>query len=551
MRHLHRNTFAEFSKNNKEWVAKNMIGKYTYKTNKYIENVKFIEIPLWIKGRHNLIECIQHFCQPRYIPGIQYLPNQSEYYKSGLFNSMPEVLHFHFVRHSCLENGFLTYNDYDRRYIAYPKTLFFADDAFDGCFAEGMTDRPTYTLVGMITMNEKHLQIMSLMMNQENGQWYSIDNLFDGVCDLKETFVLNLVYRRIKHKAERNRVEAEEEKERKAKEEKERKAKEEEERKAEEEKERKAKEEADKAAIECKLKEKEKSKLKEKEKRRAQEEEERKAQEEGRRLIADLKRKVIEAEQKRQLESRVEKARLAEEERIKEAHIAFMERKTEEDKKVKVECEYKDRSKREQELLNKAAREQKSAEKKAQRKANKAAKKAPIPFIDSSVSNGDIAMKTQTTSKKQCKVAALQIQCALRKKWKMQRIFKQQTAAICIQSVCRVFIQKRRIVSVQKAELEYYNELLIKSKRACQIQKIWRTFKACSKFKQLKQLRYNKEVEDKCCVICLEAPKTHIIIPCGHKCLCEKCALTITDPFITHACPICRNEIFNIFRVYE
>jgi hypothetical protein len=30
--------------------------------------------------------------------------------------------------------------------------------------------------------------------------------------------------------------------------------------------------------------------------------------------------------------------------------------------------------------------------------------------------------------------------------------------------------------------------------------------------------------EEALCVMCLDAPKDHIITPCGHQCVCEACA---------------------------
>ena len=42
------------------------------------------------------------------------------------------------------------------------------------------------------------------------------------------------------------------------------------------------------------------------------------------------------------------------------------------------------------------------------------------------------------------------------------------------------------------------------------------------------------------CVVCLDAPKTIVLIPCGHKCLCEACAewIEVGDP-----CPVCREKV--------
>ncbi|XP_072384280.1 mitochondrial E3 ubiquitin protein ligase 1 [Diabrotica undecimpunctata] len=44
--------------------------------------------------------------------------------------------------------------------------------------------------------------------------------------------------------------------------------------------------------------------------------------------------------------------------------------------------------------------------------------------------------------------------------------------------------------------------------------------------------------ENQICVVCKENPKEIILLPCGHVCLCEDCALGINE-----FCPICRSHI--------
>ena len=39
------------------------------------------------------------------------------------------------------------------------------------------------------------------------------------------------------------------------------------------------------------------------------------------------------------------------------------------------------------------------------------------------------------------------------------------------------------------------------------------------------------------CVVCLSKPKTMVLVPCGHQCVCEDCATLIQD------CPMCRMTI--------
>ena len=49
-----------------------------------------------------------------------------------------------------------------------------------------------------------------------------------------------------------------------------------------------------------------------------------------------------------------------------------------------------------------------------------------------------------------------------------------------------------------------------------------------------------EEERDKLCVICLSAPLSHVIVPCGHLCLCKECAQSESP--LTR-CPICRSPI--------
>jgi hypothetical protein len=57
------------------------------------------------------------------------------------------------------------------------------------------------------------------------------------------------------------------------------------------------------------------------------------------------------------------------------------------------------------------------------------------------------------------------------------------------------------------------------------------------------------QAEEELCVMCFDAPKDHIIIPCGHQCVCGACAeklKRVRNP----ACPICREPINATFKVF-
>ena len=48
------------------------------------------------------------------------------------------------------------------------------------------------------------------------------------------------------------------------------------------------------------------------------------------------------------------------------------------------------------------------------------------------------------------------------------------------------------------------------------------------------------------CVVCLDKKSTHLIVPCGHKCLCKTCAAKINN-----SCPMCRQKIQQTVAVFE
>lgn len=53
--------------------------------------------------------------------------------------------------------------------------------------------------------------------------------------------------------------------------------------------------------------------------------------------------------------------------------------------------------------------------------------------------------------------------------------------------------------------------------------------------------------EDYCC-ICMENESNMAIVPCGHKCLCERCQLLLDK---SRGCPICRSEITSYLKIYS
>ena len=53
------------------------------------------------------------------------------------------------------------------------------------------------------------------------------------------------------------------------------------------------------------------------------------------------------------------------------------------------------------------------------------------------------------------------------------------------------------------------------------------------------------------CVICQVAPSSQAIIPCGHCCLCDDCATTLTGgPLESQLCPLCRTRIQSCLKIF-
>ena len=58
--------------------------------------------------------------------------------------------------------------------------------------------------------------------------------------------------------------------------------------------------------------------------------------------------------------------------------------------------------------------------------------------------------------------------------------------------------------------------------------------------------RTTKTDIQKPCVVCMDNEKTHLILPCGHYCVCAMCL-----EMIDNSCPICRGEASSSVKVYE
>ena len=58
------------------------------------------------------------------------------------------------------------------------------------------------------------------------------------------------------------------------------------------------------------------------------------------------------------------------------------------------------------------------------------------------------------------------------------------------------------------------------------------------------------DAEEDQCVMCFDAPKDHVIIPCYHVCVCEACANLLTQ-MSKPSCPICRTAIQHTNKVFH
>ena len=49
------------------------------------------------------------------------------------------------------------------------------------------------------------------------------------------------------------------------------------------------------------------------------------------------------------------------------------------------------------------------------------------------------------------------------------------------------------------------------------------------------------------CVVCLDEAKTHVLVPCGHQCVCGPCG----ERLVQSDCPVCRARVTMVMRVYK
>lgn len=62
-------------------------------------------------------------------------------------------------------------------------------------------------------------------------------------------------------------------------------------------------------------------------------------------------------------------------------------------------------------------------------------------------------------------------------------------------------------------------------------------------------------LEDDChneCVICMTNQRTHVLVPCGHRCVCEECAARLLSSAVPlhRLCPTCRTPLTDVIKLY-
>jgi hypothetical protein len=57
------------------------------------------------------------------------------------------------------------------------------------------------------------------------------------------------------------------------------------------------------------------------------------------------------------------------------------------------------------------------------------------------------------------------------------------------------------------------------------------------------------EQDERLCILCEDAKKVVVLLPCKHMTLCTKCASTVLFKTL-HECPICRVQIKDSMEVY-
>ena len=59
----------------------------------------------------------------------------------------------------------------------------------------------------------------------------------------------------------------------------------------------------------------------------------------------------------------------------------------------------------------------------------------------------------------------------------------------------------------------------------------------------------NPGAEETMCVVCMDAPKDRIVLPCMHLCACGPCAQRLLE--LDAPCPVCRGPVERMAQVFS
>jgi hypothetical protein len=57
--------------------------------------------------------------------------------------------------------------------------------------------------------------------------------------------------------------------------------------------------------------------------------------------------------------------------------------------------------------------------------------------------------------------------------------------------------------------------------------------------------------ETNLCIICMDHMKDSIFAPCGHECVCKKCGDHFMHQATSKLCPLCRERVTSVIKVYR
>lgn len=63
---------------------------------------------------------------------------------------------------------------------------------------------------------------------------------------------------------------------------------------------------------------------------------------------------------------------------------------------------------------------------------------------------------------------------------------------------------------------------------------------------EAKEAHLRRRLEQQACVICMDSPKTVLLLPCSHLCVCSNCS----ERAELVNCPLCRNAIESTIKTF-